>query len=367
MSESSHNSEIAWSKVARTSPTLPPSAMNASAKASAPAALLPRALDDDADVVEGGGDRGVRLVHGNANAADLGVALQHGLGDGAGGGFDQPIAARAECLRRRLHHLVVGDGVLEHVAARGFGEIDIEHQIEREGLPDLGLVLHHAVIGVQRQPVDEDRIAHRARLMAAATASACTVGATSWTRMMAAPFSTARRCAASEPPGRSAGSDGTMEWMKRLREAPTKSGRPKPRQASSRAMQVRLCSGVLPKPIPGSSTIRSGGMPARAAMASERSKNAVTSAMMSILGSAASRLCMTMTGASCPATTRAMSGSRCSPHTSLTIAAPVSSAQAATAAFMVSIETGIPSATTAGRIGARRARSSSSGTATALP
>src|SRR5580704_9639901 len=336
--------------------------MNASAKASAPAALLPRALDDDADVVEGGGDRGVRLVHGDANAPDLRVMLQHRLGDGAGGCLHQPITARAECVHRRLHHLVVGHGVLEHVAARGFGKGDIEHQIELESLPDLGLVLHHAVVSVQRQPVDEDGVAHRARLIAAATASACTVGATSWTRMMAAPFSTARRCAASEPPSRSAGSEGTIEWMKRLREAPTKSGRPKPRQASSRAMQVRLCSGVLPKPMPGSSTMRSRAMPARAAMTSERSKKAVTSATMSILGSAASRLCMMMTAAPRTATTRAMSGSRCRPQTSLTIAAPVSSAQAATAAFMLSIETGMPSPTTTGRMGARRARSSSSGT-----
>jgi len=63
--------------------------MNASAKASAPAALLvallPRALDDDADVVEGRRDRGVRLVHGDADVADLGIALQQCLGDAAGG------------------------------------------------------------------------------------------------------------------------------------------------------------------------------------------------------------------------------------------------------------------------------------------
>src|SRR6202451_1058986 len=94
----SHNIATAASKVARTSPTLPPSAMNASAKASAPAALLPRALDDDADVVEGRGDRGVRFMHGDADAAHLGVALQHRLGDGAGGRFHQPRAARAESV-----------------------------------------------------------------------------------------------------------------------------------------------------------------------------------------------------------------------------------------------------------------------------
>src|SRR5215510_7845502 len=108
-------------------------------------------------------------------------------------------------------------------------------------------------------------------------------------------------------------------------------------------------------------------MPARAAMSSERAKNAVTSATMSIAGSAASRLCMTMTGTRCSATTRAMSGSRCSPHTSLTMAAPCPSAQAAISALIVSIETGTPRATAAGSTGASRSSSSSSDTGTAPP
>ena len=43
--------------------------------------------------------------------------------------------------------------------------------------------------------------------------------------------------------------------MKRLREAPTSSGRPNDLSSASRAMAVMLCSGVLPKPMPGSSTI----------------------------------------------------------------------------------------------------------------
>src|SRR5215475_3560123 len=108
-------------------------------------------------------------------------------------------------------------------------------------------------------------------------------------------------------------------------------------------------------------------MPARAAMSSERAKNAVTSATMSIAGSAASRLFMTMTGTRCSATTRAMSGSRCSPHTSLTMAAPCPSAQAAISALIVSIETGTPRATAAGSTGASRSSSCSSDTGTAPP
>src|SRR5215471_2244418 len=100
-------------------------------------------------------------------------------------------------------------------------------------------------------------------------------------------------------------------------------------------------------------------------MASERSKKAAMSAMMSIRGSAASRLCMTMTGTRWRATTSAISGSRCRPQTSLTIAAPRSSAQAAIVAFIVSIETGCPEHTTAGSTNSSRRSSSSAETATA--
>src|SRR5262245_7741747 len=155
--------------------------------------------------------------------------------------------------------------------------------------------------------------------------------------------------------------------MKRLREAPTRSGSPNDPSSGRRAMAVTLCPSVLPKPIPGSSTMLWRAMPARAAMSSEREKNAQISAMISIDGSAASRLCMMITGTACSATTRASPPSRCRPHTSLTMAAPAASAQAATSALMVSMETGMPSATTAGRTGARRRISSAIGTATAPP
>ena len=128
-----------------------------------------------------------------------------------------------------------------------------------------------------------------------------------------------------------------------------------------------LCSAVLPKPMPGSSTMRSRRMPALQAISSEREKNSVTSATISIAGSARSRLCMMTTGAPCSATTRAMSGSRCRPHTSLTMAAPASSAHAATLALIVSIETGTPSATIGRSTGSSRCRSSSSDTGTAPP
>ena len=64
-------------------PTLPPSAISASA--------MTLAEDRDADVVEGGGDRGVRLVDGDADGGDLLETVEHRFGDGAGGGLHQPI------------------------------------------------------------------------------------------------------------------------------------------------------------------------------------------------------------------------------------------------------------------------------------
>src|SRR4029078_1390322 len=107
------------------------------------------------------------------------------------------------------------------------GEVDIEDKVEDERLPHLAFMRHPAVIGMQHQPGDENAVAHACPLIAAATRSACTVSATSCARMIAAPFSTASRCAAIEPPSRRSGGEGVTASMKRLREAPRRSGRPK--------------------------------------------------------------------------------------------------------------------------------------------
>src|SRR5208283_3289691 len=211
---------------------------------------LPRAGDDHPDIVEGRCDRSLRLAHGDTNAANLRKAVEHGVRDCAGSGLDQAIASRAKRLARCLHQCFIRNRMFERVGARGLGEIDVGHEIELERLSDLGFVRHDAVVGVENEAIDENRVAHRAPLIAEATASACAVAATSWVRTIVAPFPTASRCAASDPPRRSMGSEGATEWIKRLREAPTRSGAPKPRQASSRAMQVKLCSAVLPKPMP---------------------------------------------------------------------------------------------------------------------
>src|SRR5258705_13947688 len=173
-----------------------------------------------------------------------------------------------------IDDLVVAHGVHELVGARGRAQVDVEHKVELKGLPDRGFVLHHAVIGMDGKAGDEYLVGHLALRIAAATRSASRVSATSWVRMIAAPPRTARRWAAIDPPSRWSGGAGETLSMKRLREAPRRSGRPNDLSSSSRAMAMRLCSGVLPKPMPGSSTIFCLEMPARAAISSERAKNA---------------------------------------------------------------------------------------------
>ena len=49
--------------------------------------------------------------------------------------------------------------------------------------------------------------------------------------------------------------------MKLLREVPTRIGRPRSRSSPRRRSSSRLCSTVLPKPIPGSTQIRSSAIP----------------------------------------------------------------------------------------------------------
>src|SRR6267378_1090559 len=323
---------------------------------------LPGACQDHADIVENCGNRGVRLVNGDLDRADARKRPEDGVGNGAGRAFQQFIVGILESCRRGRDHIGIRYRVGEAIGARGFRQIRGQFKIDHETLPDLGLVFHNAVTGMDDDAGDEDHIGHRLSSMAAATRSACTVSDTSWVRMIRAPAFAAARWAAIEPPRRWWGSDGVTALIKRLRDAPTSSGRPNTRSSSSRASAVMLCSGVLPKPMPGSSTMLPGKIPAFAAVSSERAKKAAISFMMSISASTLSRLCMTITGALRAANSLAMSGSRCRPQTSLAMAAPASRAQATTADFMLSIDTGIPRETTSANIGRKRFSSSSAET-----
>src|SRR6476469_3962543 len=348
---------MARSRMALLFPTFPPRASSASTMATS--------HQRDTDIFERRGNRRVRFVDRDPHRAHARKIRQHGIGDAAGGRLDEAVSLAAEGFGRAIHDLVVGHRIDHLVRAGGGRQVDFKIEVEQEGLPHLGLVRHDAMIGMQGQTFDENPVTHRTASIAALTRSAWTVSETSWARTIAAPDWTANRCAAIDPPMRSCGGEGVTELMKRLREAPTSSGKPKDLNPANRARQMILCSGVLPKPIPGASTILSRAMPARAAISSERVKKAFTSAAISMPGSAASRLCITITGTLRFATSGAMSLSFCSPQTSFMIAAPWSSAQAAVEALMVSIDTGTPSLTTSGTTVANRAFSSSADTGTA--
>src|SRR5437899_4509262 len=151
------------------------------------------AHEGNPDIGKGRRDRRMRLMHGNPHALDLPEAIENGFGDRAGRGLDEPVAAGAKCLARNLDDLVVAHGMRELIGARSLRQIDVEHEVEHKSLPDLRLMLHDAVIGMEGKSIDEHGVRHCALRTAAATRSACTVAATSWVRMIDAPPATASR------------------------------------------------------------------------------------------------------------------------------------------------------------------------------
>src|SRR5439155_21641669 len=99
-------------------------------------------------------------------------------------------------------HVAIGHGIGEAFGVRGFLEIGEQLEVDHKALPDLGLVLHHAMAGMDHKAGDEDRVGHRLSPIAAATRSARTVSATSLLRLILAPPLAAITCAAIEPPRR---------------------------------------------------------------------------------------------------------------------------------------------------------------------
>src|SRR6202012_6306026 len=117
--------------------------------------------------------------------------------------------------------------------------IERQSKVDHEHLADAPLMFEMAVKGVQAQAFDEHFAAtnpslifhrlflHGAAAIACATRSACTCGATSCTRKIAAPLATPISPAASEPASRSAGRVWPVNApMVPLRDTPRSPGRP---------------------------------------------------------------------------------------------------------------------------------------------
>src|SRR5258708_27035221 len=101
---------IAFWNVARTSPTLPPSAIRTSAIMRR---LRPRAHQDHSDIVEDRGDRRMRLVNGDLDGADAGKRRQYPVGNGAGRAFQQLVIGILEGSRAGRAHHGIGTGIRE--------------------------------------------------------------------------------------------------------------------------------------------------------------------------------------------------------------------------------------------------------------
>ena len=135
----------------------------------------------------------------------------------------------------------------------------------RNRRPSLALLLEVAVVAEDHQAPQFDRHAViLPRSTAAATASASTVSRTSCARIIDAPRSNAATAAASEPRHRPCGRPSLAQDLPERAlprdpdRAPAYPARP---NSSSRRTSSRFWSAVLPKPIPGSTQIRSSPIP----------------------------------------------------------------------------------------------------------
>src|SRR5580693_1433974 len=270
-------------------------------------------------VVHGQRDRGLGLGCLDPHAFQLEVGEQT-VGDRAAQALERAIGALLGHQRHQLADLRVVDRVLHSVGHGGIRFPHIQAQVDQQSLADLALGLAHAVVCVERETVDLDRdglealfvlfvlfavflvvvvlllgvlasvsavvlgtvlvvqlvlllAVHLPPNVAAATASAAATGATSCTRKTLAPRSSAITFVAIVPGSLASAASGSrappapaaMRPRNVLREVPITSGGPSVVSSSSRRSNVRLCAGVLPKPMPGSSRMRRASMPASTA------------------------------------------------------------------------------------------------------
>src|SRR5215216_5887883 len=96
--------EMAFRNVARTSPTLPPSAISTSAMSG----RLPLADQYHTDILEDRGNRRMRLVHGDLDRIDAHERREYRFRHGAGGALQQLVIGVLERRGRGRHHTGIG-------------------------------------------------------------------------------------------------------------------------------------------------------------------------------------------------------------------------------------------------------------------
>src|SRR5262245_5623564 len=155
--------------------------------------------------------------------------------------------------------------------------VQLELDVVQERLQLLALSLERPVTAGQLETGDLDDDGHAYTARAAVSASTCS--RTSWTRRIVAPRSQAAPAAptlAATEPVVASGSPSSFP-SELFREIPTTTGRPSAVSSPRRRISSKLCSTVLPKPMPGSRHTRSSAIPAATATPNRSSRKAATS------------------------------------------------------------------------------------------
>src|SRR5918912_390968 len=256
--------------------------MSTRSSASASATRPTRSRSPSLDVSCGPLDRRlelhVRLAHSNAGRFER-ESRQQFVRNRSGHRLEErelpPVGDRAD----GGDDLAIVDRVLDSVRERVVG--NLEPKVVDEPLRPRALFLLDPVPALDLQAVQLDRDHSAATACAARSASTC--ARTSWTRRIVAPRSYAATAAptlAAVVPACAPGSPINFP-SELLREIPTRIGRPSAASSSRRRKSSKLCSTVLPKPIPGSRQISSSGIPCETAKVSLSSRNRATSATTS--------------------------------------------------------------------------------------
>ena len=159
---------------------------------------------------------------------------------------------------RGRHHTGIGHGVDQAVGARGIERSDTEFRIDHEAPPDLGLMVHHAMTRVDATPVIKIVCRSSSSSIAAATSQACTVSQHHGVRDDWHALSRGQNMRRDRAAAPLCGSDGVMVLMKALARCPDQQGQNRIRAVHRAGPAPSCLLRVLPKPMPGSSTMAAG-------------------------------------------------------------------------------------------------------------
>src|SRR6478609_7478286 len=250
-------------------------------------AALAFPFDRQHDVRERRVDGCVRLVNGDPSPFNT-IVQEADVRDPLGEGLDQVDRILLHGGFHRGHETSVVDRVLQVVAGGSGGGVDAEHEVDDEDLALALLELEHPVVAVALDAQHRELVGHASSpvgwpVTCPRTLSASWAARTSCTRRPHTPcwasstVSAVLACSRS-PTGRGVPPEARSLPRKDLRLAPTSNGYPRSCSGARSRTSSQLCSGRFANPSPGSSTRRSGVMPAASAASARAASSSRTAA-----------------------------------------------------------------------------------------